>query len=355
MTKFRGRLLLAGNWQWDIYEQALARGFEGHGWEVIPFRTAGIEGMPAENSLLGRARPAWSLSAVNRALLHEATEVQPDLVFLWRCIDILPATLRAMRAQLAGVPIIGYHNDNPFKGLKARLKSRHFLAGLRDVDVAAVYRPDNLKAALALGAPRAELLPPSYIRSLHRPIEVGAMADVVYVGHYEPDGRLKALQALRNAGVTVKVRGTRWHAVQLQHRWLAEQPIEQLWGDDYVTAIASARISLAFLSGRHGDVYTRRCFEIPACGSLLMAPRTRELKTFFREDEEAVFWSTHEELVEKVKFLLSHEEYRATIAAAGRQRVLQDGHDEYGRASQILRWFEWGHGQRRNVKEGALP
>lgn len=336
-----GRVLLAGNWAWDIYEEALARGFEGQGWEVVPFRTRGVSRLPKETSIIGRTRPAWALGGVNRALCGLAVANKPELIFLWRCLDILPSTIRTLRSRLPRVAIVAYHNDNPFEGLKARLKCRHFLAGLKEVDVAAVYRPDNLSAALALGAPRAEVLLPSYIRSLHRPVVTDAKSDVIFVGHFEPDGRLAALNALHDAGVNVQVRGTRWQVAQSTQRWLAEQPIGQLWGTDYVAAIAGAKISLAFLSGKHRDVYTRRCFEIPACGSVLMAQRTPELLRLFREDEEAVFWNSPGELVEKVKHLLRDEHRRAAIAAAGRQRVLQDGHDEYARAAQVLKWLGW--------------
>lgn len=336
--KVRPRVLLAGNWAWDIYEEALARGFEGCGWEVLPFRTSEVHGMPSGSSLLGRLRPGWALKPINENLQKIALESKPDLIFLWRCIDILPQTVKRLRCLLPASTIVVYHNDNPFANFKFRLKCRHFLASLRYADVVAVYRPADIEQARVLGALRAELLMPSFIRELHRPLNYGKKYDVIYVGHYEADGREQCLMALNDAGVDVQVRGTQWKAMQLKHPWMARQGIRQLWGDDYVGALSNSKISLAFLSARHGDVYTRRCFEIPACGSLLLAPRTRELQDLFHEDTEAVFWSTKEELVEKVKYLLAHEDIRRGIAAAGRARVINDGHDEYGRASQIIGW-----------------
>ncbi len=332
------RLMLVGNWAWDIYEEALARGFIGHGWEVLPFRTGVVVGMPAEGSWRGRLRPGWALKSLNDALVEAALKARPELIFLWRCIDILPVTLSVLRSRLPDTTIISYHNDNPFRGVRERLRARHFLAGLRHAHIVAVYRPDNLAHARAYGAPRAELLLPSFIRELHRPLEGPPQVDVVYVGHYEADGRAQALLALHDAGVDVQVRGTGWNLAQQQHQWLAQQSVERLWGDAYVRTLANARICLAFLSRKHRDVYTRRCFEIPACGSMLMAPRTPELQKLFREDQEAVFWSTPEELIEKVRFFLANESARSRIASAGRQRVIEDGHDEYGRARQVISW-----------------
>ena len=73
-----------------------------------------------------------------------------------------------------------------------------------------------------------------------------------------------------------------------------------------------------------------------------MAQRTPELKRIFKEDEEAIFWSTTPELIGKVKFLLANEQQRQKIAIAGRQRVIKDNHDEYGRAREIIDWVSQG-------------
>jgi len=70
-----------------------------------------------------------------------------------------------------------------------------------------------------------------------------------------------------------------------------------------------------------------------------MAPRTHELQQLYRDGEEAVFWSTVQELVAKVTHLLKHENERINIATAGRKRVLNDEHDEYGRAKQVIGWL----------------
>lgn len=332
-------VLLAGNWAWDIYEKALARGFIGQGWDVLPFRTGEIPGRPNEDSIIARVRPTWALKAVNNSLLKTALHARPKMIFLWRCIDILPKTINQLKKHLPDTTIVAYHNDNPFSGLKARMKCRHFLAGLQHVDIAAVYRPDNIEHALNLRAPRVELLMPSFVRTLHKHNDGNKQTEVIFIGHYESDGRTEALTGLHKSGIDVQVRGQRWQSAQRKHPWLAKQPIKQLWGAPYVDALANAKIALAFLSTKNNDVYTRRCFEIPACGSLLMAPRTPELQQLFREDEEAVFWTTTDELVSKVHFLLKNESQRATIAAAGQQRVLHDQHDEYGRAKQVIAWL----------------
>lgn len=76
----------------------------------------------------------------------------------------------------------------------------------------------------------------------------------------------------------------------------------------------------------------------------MMAPRTPELEQYFENGRESVFWNSSAEVVAKVQYYLQHETKRITIAAAGRARVLRDGHDEYARARQVVAWYEQARG-----------
>jgi hypothetical protein len=269
------------------------------------------------------------------------------MIIFVRCDEILPGTLTAMRAVSPASILLAFHNDNPFIAGIRRFTMRHYLASLAVVDLALVYRPGDIPAACGYGARRVEVLPPSFIRDRHLPTPGGEQNEVVYIGHFEADGREQVVQALLDAGVPVRVYGTRWEVAQRRNPCLAQQDIRQVWGKEYAALLSGAKIALAFLSARNRDVYTRRCFEIPACGSLMMAPRTHELEQYFEDGREAVFWDSAADLVAKVRYFLQHDAERIPIAAAGRARLLRDGHDEYARARQIIGWYEQ---ERANAK-----
>ena len=91
----------------------------------------------------------------------------------------------------------------------------------------------------------------------------------------------------------------------------------ELW--THVSATMT-RIGLGFLRKVCDDQHTTRTFEIPACGSMLIADRTDEHMAFFAEGKEAEYFDSQEELVEKVSFYSSNEQARAAIAAAGQGR-----------------------------------
>jgi hypothetical protein len=97
-------------------------------------------------------------------------------------------------------------------------------------------------------------------------------------------------------------------------------------GDDYVKAIKAAKMCIGLVSKGNRDLHTSRSAEIPYIGSLLCAERTVEHMAMYREDKEAVFWSTVEECAEKCFSLLKNESKRHAIAQAGRERCIRSGY-----------------------------
>jgi spore maturation protein CgeB len=55
---------------------------------------------------------------------------------------------------------------------------------------------------------------------------------------------------------------------------------------------------------------------------MLLADRTQEHQAFFEEGREAEFFAGEEELVDKAVFYVRHDQARARIAQAGRERCL---------------------------------
>jgi spore maturation protein CgeB len=95
-------------------------------------------------------------------------------------------------------------------------------------------------------------------------------------------------------------------------------------------------VSLGLLSKGNRDLTTQRSFEIPYLGGVLCAERTSEHVALYREDFEAVFWSTPEECAEKCMQLLRDEQRRERLAINGRHRCLRNGTTNEYVMAQIL-------------------
>lgn len=332
-----------------MYEPAVAEALTRLGHHVIPFRWGdylqGTVGRAQEKWLL----PGTGIAALNRDLVRVAAVEQPDIVLIWRGTPVRLDTLRAIRA-VSRATLISYNNDDPFGpsttpstlfGWTKRTWT-YYLAGVPEYDVHFVYRPVNVREMQLRGARHVYVLRPYYVPSLHHPFELSDSerrrfeCDVVFAGHYEPDGRLECLKALAHAGLKVKVFGPASWNRQLNSASGIPRHIEPLVGLDYAKALCGAHMALCFLSRLNRDTYTRRCFEIPACGVLLLSERTDDLRSLLAEGEEAVFFSGPSELVEKALWLRDNLSTRQRIAAAGHRRVLAGQHSVDDRMREML-------------------
>ena len=334
------RIVVAGDFSWEMYEPAICDALRAEGAQVFELHAQQLFG---PTSLLRRAQSKLVLGPgpvlANAAFVAAAARHQPDLMLAWRAPWLSPRAIQL--ARLAGAKRIAlYCNDDPFGPDRELRIWRAWRKSVPAADLVLAYREQNLAELKSAGARAVKLFRSSYA-ARDRPIELTAAdrarfgCDVIFVGHCEPDGRLEAMDALLRSGLSVRIFGTHWERYASGRAWESMLPIVPLRGDDYVRAIAAAKAAVVFLSARNRDTYTRRCFEIPAIGTAMLAPRTPDLLTLF-DEQEALFWSSPQELVAQARRAVEDAPLRAGIAAAGHARVLRDGHDARARARELL-------------------
>lgn len=357
------KVLLAGGYRYSIYEEACAGALESLGTEVARFswsrHFAGLAGRVEQRLVL----PLWRTLQFERDLLAEAALSRPDVVWVWRGTQVRPQLLRRLK-QETGALLVCHNNDDPFSPHYDRLAGplrpnpwRLFLRSIPEYDIHFAFRPANIAEYHAHGARQVELLPPYFVRGLHRPVDLSDAereqygCDLVFVGHYEDDGRAACLRALAERGHRLRLFGSGWPAAAVREIYGDDRPVRPALGEDYVKALCGARLCLSFLSRLNRDTYTRRSFEIPACGQAMVSERTPDLQALFREGEEAAYFSGPEELVEAAAGLLADDAKRRAMGRAARRRCQEQGFDAHGR---MRRWLEIvNHHPSLRTKGGA--
>jgi spore maturation protein CgeB len=109
-----------------------------------------------------------------------------------------------------------------------------------------------------------------------------------------------------------------------------------LYNEDYAKSFRAFKISLCFLRKMNFDTQTTRTVEIPACGGFMLAERTEEHLAMFEEGKEAAFFSSDEELLEKCRYYLSHDDERLRIAEAGTLRCKTSDYSNEGMIRKVL-------------------
>lgn len=347
------KILIAGDWHSEVHEKGMYQALSSLGHTVLRFawHEYFVGGGSAVAIALRKAQNKYLIgplvSRLNRDLFESVLSELPDILFIYRGTHILPETLRQIRDVCPRTRLIGYNNDDPFSPHYPRWLWRHFLGGMKEYDLLLAYRHRNIADFQAAGARRVELLRSWYISERNYPVVLNSDelnsydADVVFVGHYEDDGRVKLLEEVVRQGWRLRLYGPGydWDPVIADSPELKAQiPVRLVWGDEYNKALCGGKIALCFLSKLNQDTYTRRCFEIPATGTLMVSERTDDLEQLFRPGEEADFFSNRDELIDKIRLYLGNDDLRRHVAEAGMRRVRGDGHDVVSRMRDMLRW-----------------
>lgn len=360
---------MVGDWHSELHEEAICNAFEQLGHETYKF--AWHECFSANSD----TRPLTRLSSkiqnkfmigplvlrLNRDLIRFASRLQPDLIFIYRGTHIFGKTVRQIKQLCGNALVLGYNNDDPFSPQYPRWKWRHFLDSVPEYDLTLAYRKHNIAEYLAAGARRVELLRSWYVPERNYPAQLTDLekskydCDVVFIGHYEDDGRLECLGKISRRGWSLKVFGPEWGRADLRGQGLDSlMPIEALRGGEYNKALGAAKIALCFLSKLNRDTYTRRCFEIPATKTFMLAEYTDDLASLYVAGHEADFFRSQDELMEKIDIYLKDNKLRSEIAENGYARAAHDGHDVVTRMRRVIQWVNDEKEQGQTKVDGQV-
>lgn len=296
----------------------------------------------ASRQIQRRLQRGPAIDAANRMALEAAREFRPDLVWAEKQEFLRPETI----AELGRSAKLAHFTPDPYFTLTwKRTALMDEAMGLFDVLVyCKTYEREHYEA---LGKPLI-YMPLGFCDEVHRPLpsdDPRWHCGIGFLGGWEPR-REAMLHPLAAAGLDLKVWGGYWDFLG-DGRWTLRRHIilrqlaggepfrihedallaachqgGEVYDDDYARALTGACIGLGFLRKVCGDQHTTRTFEIPACGSMLLADRTEEHQSFFEEGAEAEFFSSSEELTDKAVFYSRNDAARQKIAEGGYRRCI---------------------------------
>lgn len=276
----------------------------------------------------------------NRAILREARMLQPDLLFVFKGALVKGETLRAIRE--AGTICIQFYPDVSF-----RTHGPHLPKALPEYDWIFSTKSFGLKdMADQLSVTNSSFLPHAFDPETHVPAACSATdagryaCDLSFVGNHSPK-KQKILEDLKRAipDLALKIWGSAaWSVIP---DFYQGHPV---LGIEYAKAIGLSRINLGLLSEQRegassGDLITARTFEIPGAGGFMLHERTTEAEQFFEDGKECVFFDDLDDLVDKIRYYLAHDDERRRIAEAGRARCLASGYSTDDRARVVIEKF----------------
>ena len=319
------------NYGWyGLYRQ---RSLERLGHTVFPIDIMQYEGRG--NPLMARVRYRLQIGAtvrqMNQDVLRLACEHRVDAVWFDKPLFIRAATLRQLRAM--GIATIDYMIDNPF-GPRRDPGFRLYVRTIPEYDLHVQQRDVSVDAYLRRGARRVVKVQTAFEPSVHFPPGDGwsdrdRTREVSFIGTPYDDRPQFLSELWRKYELPVIISGPRIWKRKLDRAALAAlYPQDgELYDKDYREGVWRSKINLSFLTHGNQDEYAHKSFELAACGGFLLVERSAGHSARFKEDEEAVFFSSIEECAEKCRRYLNDEPARTRIAAAGCRRAIECGYD----------------------------
>jgi spore maturation protein CgeB len=260
-----------------------------------------------------------------------------DVVWIEKGNMLWPWTLRRIKKLAPSVRLVSCSEDDMFA---THGHSIWYRAGLQFYDLVFTTKTYNVNELNLMGAKRTRLFLDSYDEQIHKPMHLTEgererfSCGVGAIGAFEKE-RAESLLYLAEHGVPVAVWGNGWGGWVNRHPCLMVKN-EFLFGKDYSKAICATRINLNFLRKVNRDEVTSRSVEIPACGGFMLGERTTRHMEFFEEGKEAEFFDSNDELLDKARHYLEHNQDREKIARAGSERCVKSGYSMRVQLAQML-------------------
>ena len=301
------------------------------GHQVIPFNSYGyVSRNPLVRKIAYRLVAGGGVDRLNRDLVQIAEREQPDLLWADKLLWMRPKTLDRMRAM--GIITVSYMIDNPF-GPRQDPGWRLYMKDIPYYDLHVVQRDKNILDYTARGARNVIKIQTAYEPTLHFAPPAGwsdtdRNREVSFIGT-PYDDRAQTLNRLSSEfgfPVTISGGSRHWSRALPPEAFKALYREGELHQAQYREAVWRSRINLSFLTHSNQDEFVHKSFEIAGCGGFLLAERSEGHLQRFKEDEEAVFFTGFDELVQKIRRYLPDEAARQSIATAGNLRAARDGY-----------------------------
>ena len=334
------------------------RGFEALGHEVLFFpmttTTDGL-GQTSNNAIQG-LKNTYPFRIIRRALKRVDTiaaplranslvskaisivdEFKPDVALTsqgGKSVAWPPALLQALNEK--GIPIYNYFTDPVPENDKKFLATIPFYAGIF------TYNRHYVPTWYWYGARRVDYIPFGSDHTLHVPKRPSRerfehyYSPISYLATWQPD-------AERWPSVLVpydlKIWGNNWFKLPAGHElrsfWQGQ---EQGLYREFPLICSASDIVFNVIRAFNGQGHSMKTFEIPACKGFAITNRTEQQLEFFPEDKACVYFSTVEELIEKIEFYLKNEKAREKIVEQAYQIAIK--HRYLDRARDMVRIFK---------------
>lgn len=282
---------------------------------------------------------------MNSKLLKKVEEIKPNLCFFCLFTDeIYPETIKKITDS--GITTYNWFCDDHWRFDNY---SKYYAPNFSFISTTDSQAPDKYKK---IGYKNCLKTQWACNHFLYKQTEIfddlNFTSEVSFVGQIHSD-RKRIITELLNKNIKVDCFGKGWPNGKISQEKMIDKFLKSkinlnlTKGSGYFTLVSIGRIFIgkkndkfflksplkwsenfkAFL-GHQRDQIKGRNFEIPGCGGFLITSDADNLKEYYQDGKEIVVFKDTNDLINKIKYYLDHEEERKNIALAGYQRTINE-------------------------------
>lgn len=271
---------------------------------------------------------------INKQLIIKADNFQPQFIWIFKGMEIYPATIAALKKR--NVKVVGYNPDNPFLFTGKGSGNENVSGSIGLYDLHFTYSLEIKKqleekfGAFTSYLPFGYDIPEELYQSCGQEKE---LLKSCFLGNPDPQ-RVKFINELAEQGIELDIFGNFW-GKYIRHKNVQVYP--PVYGDAFYKTLFKYRVQLNMMRIHNLHSHNMRSFEIPAIGGIQLAPDTPEHRLFFEEGSEIFLYNSMQECIQNIHGLLSLSSAEALeVRRRARLRSVHSGYSYRNRTLQVV-------------------
>jgi len=266
------------------------------------------------------------LASSQDKILKIVEEDPSDVVMIIKGFYLLPETLE--KIQDMGKKVLCFNPDDPFNAVFGS-SNELIRSCIERYDAYFIWSKELMAKLQAAGCVNVFYMPFGADTELIYPMVKGELkdeqflCDISFIGNPDEE-RTRYMtgigELLADWDGKKLIYGNNWEKVE----GFNCAPV--INGNAYVSTMQLSRINLNILRSQNKNSHNMRTFEIPAAAGFLLHEYSEEVAGFYEEGTEAEFFRSAEECADKIKYYVSNEEERKSIAEKGYHKIQSAGY-----------------------------
>lgn len=286
------------------------------------------------NKIKHRLHVSHIYAKLNRLILEKVKDERPDVVWVFKGMEVYPNTLRAIRE--CGVFLVNFNPDHPYHFTGYGSGNRNIVTGLREYDLHFCYAKSVMERIAHETKIVVKRLPFGYAVSdgdFQKIESVNENLRACFIGFCDA-ARLAVVRELSSTCIPIDVYGTGWSGKLQESEMLRiNGPV---YNEEYWRKLRSYRVQINMLRPHNAGNHNMRTFEVPAVGGILLTARSYEQSEFFEVGREIFDFGSFSELASNASELLSlSAESSSAIRLRARKRSVDSEYSYVERAKFV--------------------